>query len=219
MVQLGPGSPRSSPPAPQPVDPGPHRARRPGEGVREGAHPAGGLHGPVHRHPRGGPGGVHAPESADAPAAREPPRGLPEDAGEDLLQAGGPEPYREPQAQHCLRPGVLQCPRGRRTAGDGDRGWAVGLGAGPRIRLLRARLQGVHGPGQLRPEAVPQARHESLRGGRHPVPEPPHRIWPECAGGATGSSRLAWGLPSARRWSTPWGIRTPSTPSGACSTT
>ena len=55
-------------------------------------HPAGGLHREVHRHPRGGQGQPRRPQQAVAPPEGLPPREVPQDPREDLLQEGGHEP-------------------------------------------------------------------------------------------------------------------------------
>ena len=55
--------------------------------------------------------------------------------------------------------------QGVQPPGDRDRRRPVGECPGVRRRLLRARGQGLHGPRQLRPEAVPADPHGDLRRG------------------------------------------------------
>ncbi len=76
-------------------------------------------------------------------------------SGEDLLQVRGCESGGQPQAQHGRRPGVLQQARGRQTHRHRNRRRTVGKRAVDGLRFLRDRMQGLHGEGQLLPEAVP----------------------------------------------------------------
>ena len=88
-------------------------------------------------------------------------------AGPHLLQVRGRQPGRQPQAEHGPRPGLLQQGGGRQAARDRDRCRAVGERARVRRRRLRPRGQGLHGPRELRPEAVPADPDGDLRrGGR-----------------------------------------------------
>ena len=127
-------------------------------------------HRPRDRDPRAGPRGLHALPAEPAvsgPSAREGARY----AGAHLLQVRGRQPGRQPQAEHRAAAGLLQQGGGRRAAGDRDRRGPVGQRPGVRRRLLRPRGQGLHGPRELRPEAVPADPDGDLRRGgrRQPV--------------------------------------------------
>src|SRR5207245_10928480 len=76
--------------------------------------------------PRRAAGGVFPTRPTDPPVPGEAPRGLPEDAGPDLLQAGGPVARRVAQTEHGIRPSVLRGPRGGRSPRDRDRRGPVG---------------------------------------------------------------------------------------------
>ena len=155
------------PPGHAPAD----RSPGPGAPVPDGDHQAGGEPGALDRHPRARARRL-PPLAADAALPRASPGEGARDARAHLLQVGGRLAGREPQAEHGGRPGLLQ-PAGRRPAHhDGDGRRAVGLGACLRVPALRDRVQGLHGPRLLRPEAVP-ARHDGglgRQGGGEPVP-------------------------------------------------
>ena len=77
--------------------------------------------------------------------------------GAHLLQVGGRLAGRKPQAEHRGRPGLLQQAGGRAalTTETGAGQWGSALAfARPG---LRPRVQGLHGPRLVRPEAVPPA--------------------------------------------------------------
>ena len=124
-----------------------------------------------------------------------PARACPRYAGPHLLQVRGRQPVGQPQAEHGPAAGVLQQGRGGDPAGDRDRGRAVG--ERPRIRRcdVRARGQGLHGPRELRPEAVPPDPHGDVRGPGRRQPESPTRSYGrkvlEETPGHTGSLGLA----------------------------
>ena len=102
---------------------------------------------------------VPAEPALPRPSAREGARY----AGPHLLQVRGRQPGRQPQAEHGARPGVLQQGGRRQAARHRDRRRPVGQRAGVRRRPVRPRGQGLHGPRQLRPEAVPPDPHGDLR--------------------------------------------------------
>ena len=141
----------------QPIGPDDPRAA-----VPDGAHRAGGVHRARDRGPGAGARGV--PRMAPDPALSRPPaRAGARHSRAHLLQVRGREPHRQPQAEHRGRAGVLQPAGGGLAPRHGDRGRAVGLVARLRRRALRPGGQGVHGAGQLRPEAVPQGDDGDLR--------------------------------------------------------
>ena len=130
------------------------RTRRPGAALPDGAHRAGRQPRPRDRDPRAGPRRLRAvpaepalPGASAGEGARYP--------GPHLLQVRGRQPVGQPQAEHGARPGLLQQGGRRDPPGDRDRRRAVGQRAGLRRRRLRPRGQGLHGPRELRPEAVP----------------------------------------------------------------
>ena len=100
-------------------------------------------------------------------------------AGPHLLQVRGRQPVGQPQAEHRARPGLLQQGGGRHPPRDRDRRRPVGQRAGVRRRRLRARGQGLHGPRELRPEAVPPDPDGDLRRAGRRQPEPRHRVRPQ----------------------------------------
>ena len=67
----------------------------------------------------------------------------------------GVSPVGSPQAEHRRRPGLLQHERGRQAAHHRDRRRTVGQRPGHGLQLLRHRAEGLHGQGQLLPEALP----------------------------------------------------------------
>ena len=125
--------------------------------------------------PRGGPGHLH-PLEADTDVPRPPPRGGAGDEVEDLLQVRGRQPRGKPQAEHLHPPGVLQQDGGTEKDRHRDGGRAVGLRHGPRRLVLRPRGEGVHGEGQLQPEAVPPHAHGNLGGEGRGVPQQGHQL-------------------------------------------
>ena len=79
-----------------------------------------------------------------------------------LLQVRGREPGRVAQAQHRGAAGLLQQARGREADHHRDGRRSVGERAQLRVPDLRRWVRGVHGPHQLRSEAVSQADDEYL---------------------------------------------------------
>ncbi len=157
------------PPSP-PLHPGTRPADRPGRpraALPDGAHRPGGLGRARDRDPRAGPRRLSALPAEPAlprPSARARARY----AGPHLLQVRGRQPGRQPQAEHRdrRRPSTTRKQGVKRLATETGAGqWGSALAfAG---RLLRARGQGLHGPRQLRPEAVPPDPDGDVRrGGR-----------------------------------------------------
>ena len=113
-----------------------------------------------------------------APAVREGARhALP-----DLLQGREHLAGRQPQDQHRAGPGLLQQAGGHRAADHRDRRRAVGHGPQLRVQRLRARVPGLHGQGELQPEAHPP--HPDAGSGA-PRSSPRPRPRPSRAGGSS----------------------------------
>ncbi len=164
VVQRAAPAARAAAAAPAPGHPGAGRAGRPGAALPDGAHRAGDDAGAVDRHPRRGPRRA-PPLAADAARAGAPAGAGARHPGPHLLQGRVGEPGRLPQAEHRGAPGLLQ-PAGRHQApDDGDRRRPVGDRAGLRLRAVRPRVQGVHGPHQLRHQALPAGDHGDVGGG------------------------------------------------------
>ena len=83
----------------------------------------------------------------------------------------GVSPAGSHKPNTAIAAGVLQQGGGRQAPRDRDRRRAVGQRAGVRRRRVRPRGQGLHGPRELRPEAVPPDPDGDLRRGgrRQPV--------------------------------------------------
>src|SRR5437899_4253720 len=171
LVQHPPGPPRTVSAVPPPGDEGAGSARSVRGALPEGTHPTRDEPEPVRADPGRGPGSVPASRTTDAPVPREAARGVPQNAGADLLQAGRPLAGRVAQAEHRDGAGVLRPERGRRSPRDGDGGRSVGIRAGPRDELLRPEVEGLHGPRFVRPEAVSEIPDAALRGRGHSEPE------------------------------------------------
>ena len=97
-------------------------------------------------------------------------------AGPHLLQVRGRQPVGQPQAEHRALPQAYY------NKAEGVTRLATETGAGPvgqrarlRRRGLRARGQGLHGPRELRPEAVPADPHGDVR---RPGRRQPERLTP-----------------------------------------
>ena len=88
-----------------------------------------------------------------------------------LLQVRGRQPAGQPQAQHVGAAGVLQPPGGHQPPRHRDRRRPVGVGPGLRLPALRHGVQGLHGAGLLRPEALPPLddAHLGRRGRGQPL--------------------------------------------------
>ena len=157
------------------------RAGRPGAALPDGPHPAGGLEGALDRDPRPRARraqAVAAVASLPCPAAG----GEAPDARPHLLQARGREPRGLAQAQHLGRAGVLQQGSGHPQDRHRDRGRPVGQRARLRGPALRHRDQGLHGAGELRPEALPPQHDGDLgRQGRR-LAQPRHERRPQGPG-------------------------------------
>ena len=138
-----------------PGHPAAGRARRPGPAVPHGAHRPGGVDRALDRHARRGP----RRPPAVAPHAARPGRAARAGAGHagpHLLQGRVGVAGRVPQAQHRRAPGLLQ--QGRRGSPASPPRPAPASGAAPcrfASRPLRPGVQGLHGAGVLRPEALP----------------------------------------------------------------
>ena len=137
-------------------------AGRPGAALPHGDHPAGSLHGAVHRH-SGARARRAAPVAADAPAPGAPAGEGARYAGQDFLQVRGCQPGRFAQAEHRNRPGFLQQAGRHQTPDDRDRRRPVGQCAVARRRVLWPRGRGLHGQDLLQPEALSPRVHGELR--------------------------------------------------------
>ena len=117
-------------------------------------------------------------------------------------------PGRLAQAEHRRAAGLLQQGRGHHAADHRDRRRPVGHRAGVRLRAVRPRVQGVHGPRVVRPEAVPQGDDGDLGRGVRAL-----------AGRRSRRRPARSGSPSPTRCATPPAATTPTTRSARCSTT
>src|SRR2546426_445644 len=171
LGQHPPVPPPTASALPPPRDEGAGSARSVRGALPKGAHRKGDEPDPVRADPGRGPGSVPASRATNAPVPREAARGVPQDAGADLLQAGRPLAGRIAQAEHRDGAGVLRPERGRRSPRDGDGSRSVGIRAGPRDKLLRPEVEGLHGPRLVRPEAVSEIPDAALRRRGHSEPE------------------------------------------------
>ena len=129
--------------------------------LRRGAHRPGDVHGTLHRHSRGGSGDL--PDLAtDAAGARHGTREGPRYPGEDLLQERERLSRGIPQAQHGGAAGILQLQAGHQAPDHRDGCRTVGGVDRLCVETLRHRPSGLHGQGELRPEALPEADDEHL---------------------------------------------------------
>ena len=128
-----------------------------------------------------------------------------------------PAGSHKPNTAH--RAGLLQQGAGRHPDRHRDRGGPVGQRDGVRRRAVRARGQGLHGPRQLRPEAVPADPDGDLRRGGRGQPVTDHELRPVASWRSTRTARARSGWPSARRSRTRRPGTTRSTRWGRCSTT
>ena len=123
------------------------------------------------RDPRAGP--RRLPAVPAEPALPRPPprarRSIRRPTSTTSTRACSPAGSHKPNT--AIAAGVLQQGGGRHAAGDRDRRRPVGERPRVRRRLVRARGQGLHGPRQLRPEAVPADPDGDVRRGgrRQPV--------------------------------------------------
>ena len=108
---------------------------------------------------------------------------------------------------------------GRNADRDGDRRRPVGQRDRAREPAVRARVQGLHGQGLVRAEAVPPLDDADLgrRGRREPVRG--HERRPRRSSPSIPIRRAASASRSPRRWRTPRRATTPRTRSAASSTT
>ena len=136
---------------------------------------AGGLRRAGGRDPRGGPRGLRA-VAADAAVPRAPPGEGARHHRAHLLQVRGRLPGRLAQAEHRGAAGVRERQGGREEARDRDRRRPVGLLARVRVLAVRARLRGLHGRLELRPEAVPALDDADLGRDRAPLAVRPHAV-------------------------------------------
>ena len=128
----------------------------------------------------------------------------------------GVEPGRQPQAEHGRGAGLLQPRGGPEAPLDGDRRRPVGQRARLRVLAVRARVQGLHGQGLVRAEAVPALADARLgrRGGGLAVGG--DRVGAEDPRRASRLARAASGSRSRRPSRTPPRARTRRTRSGPC---
>ena len=141
-------------------------------------------------------------------------------AGPHLLQVRGRQPGRQPQAEHGASPQAFyNKEEGVDAPRDRDRRRAVGERAGVRRRAVRARGQGLHGPRELRPEAVPPDPHGDVRRGGRRQPVADDELRPHGPRARRPTARARSGSRSARRSRTPRPATTRSTRSARCSTT
>ena len=131
----------------------------------------------------------------------------------------GVSPAGQPQAEHGDPAGVLQQAGGRHAARDRDRRRPVGERAVVRGRDVRARGQGLHGPRELRPEAVPADPDGDVRRAGRRQPERGDELRARGARRRPPTRRARWASRSPRRSRTPRPATTPSTRWAPCSTT
>ena len=114
-------------------------------------------------------------------------------AGPHLLQVRGRQPGRQPQAEHRASPRRSTTSRRASTRLATETGAGpVGQRAGLRRRRVRPRGQGLHGPGELRPEAVPPDPDGDLRrAGRAPAPASTRTTAARCSAQTPGLAGLA----------------------------
>ena len=116
---------------------------------------------------------------------------IPEEAREDLLQVRGQQHVRLAQAQQRRGAGVLREGAGAEGRDHGDGRRPVGHRALDGVRVLRARLPGVHGEVLVRAEAVPPRGDAHVRRGRDAVPVDEDERGPRDQRGASGNDRFA----------------------------
>ena len=191
-------------------------ARRPGRphaDLPDGADRAGGLDRAGGRDPRRGARDLQA-VAPDAAVPRAPARARARHAGAHLLQVRGRLAGRLAQAEHRGPAGVRERARpGVKKLVDRDRRRPVGLGARVRVRAVRARVRGLHGRLELRPEALPPLDDGDVGRDRAPLPLGPHEVGPR-AGRRTRPARSASRSP--RRSRSPPATRTRTTRSAPC---
>ena len=197
----------------EPVGPGRPRAALP-----DGADPPGGEHRCRGRDP--GRGARHLQAlAADAALSRRATGARDRHEVTDLLQVRGRQSGWEPQAEHRGRAGLLQQGGGPHAPLDRDRRRPVGQRARLCVQARRARVQGLHGQGLVRAEAVSALADARLGLGGRGQPVRGDRSRPQGARGAPGLPRAASGSPSPKPWRTPRVATTPRTRWAASSTT
>ena len=174
--------------AAQPGDAAAGRPRRPRADLPAEHHRAGGLGRALHRDPRRGPPDLPHVE-ADAAHPRHRPREGARHAGQDLLQVRGRQPGRLAQEQHRRRAGLLQQAGRHHAARHRDRRRPVGQRPQHGLPDVRPRVHGLHGQGELPPEAVPAQHDAALGRQRDPQPQRPDQRRSRRAGRGPGVAR------------------------------
>ena len=175
----------------------------------------GSLDGALHRHPRGDP--RHLPDlEADAADPRHRPR-------EGARPARRPAIFFKyegvsPSGSHKSNTAVAQAYYNSRRASSASPPRRAPASGAARCRWparSSTSTSGLHGQGELPPEAVPAHADAALR--RHGLPQPhrPHRDRPQGPGGRPRQSAAAWASPSPRRSRTSWPTPARSTALGS----
>ena len=191
------------------------RPRRPDADLPDGADRPGGLDGAGDPDPR--PGARRLPAVApDAAVPRAPARAGARHPRAHLLQVRGRLPGRLAQAEHRGPAGLRERPGRHQEALDRDRRGPVGLGARVRLHAVRARVRGLHGRLELRPEALPALDDADLGRDRAPLAV---ATAPRPAARRRRTRPARWGSRSPRRSRSPPRTRSATTRSAPCSTT
>ena len=209
---------------PSPVPPSRQRSadrpRRPRAAVPDGADRPGGLARTARsRSPEPVRDAYRAvPAEPAVPGAST--RARPRYAGPHLLQVRGrsARPAATSPTPPSRRPSTTRSRASTRIAtetGAGQWGSAMAFAG----RALRPRGQGLHGPRQLRPEAVPPDPHGDVRRRGRPQPVARRRTTVGRSSPSTRTARARSAWRSARRSRTRRPATTPSTRSARCSTT
>ena len=173
------GQPAARPPRPAAAaaQPGHRRARRPRRpdpDLPDGADRPGGLDGAGDPDPRRRPRRLPA-VAPDAAVPRPAARAGARHPRAHLLQVRGRLAGRLAQVEHRGPAGLRERPGRHQEARDRDRRGPVGLGARVRLHAVRARVRGLHGRLELRPEALPALDDGDVGRERAPLAERPHR--------------------------------------------
>lgn len=150
--------------------------------LRRGTDRPGDVDRALHRHSRGGAGDLQD-MAPDAARARDGAGKGPRNAREDLFQERKRVARGFAQAQHRRAAGLLQLQTGHQAPDHRDRRRTVGRVDRLRGQALRHRPPGIHGQGQLRPEALPPPDDEHVGRGVRGVALDADRIGP-CGAGA-----------------------------------
>ena len=125
-----------------------------------------------------------------------------------------------PVGSHKLNTAIMQAYVNKQ---EGVKRLATETGAGQwgsalvvRVQADRPRVHGLHGPDQLRPEAVPADHDEDVRRRRRGQPVAARRRPAATSSRATRTRRAASASPSPKRWRTRRSATTRSTRSAAC---